>query len=151
VKLILLTFGYCIVSALIPVVNAEAYVAAVAVLVEDAAIWGLAVAAGAGQMVGKLVYYLIGRSSLEWRFVRKKIDSPAWQERLERWRRRIGGDPWLVGGVVLVSAVTGIPPLAIISVLAGQLRVHWALFFVVGLVGRVGRFASMLGLVGALL
>ncbi len=149
-KLLLSTFGYCIASALIPVVNAEAYVGEVATLARGVNPWSLAAAAASGQMLGKLVFYLLGQSSLNWRWVRKKTDTPQWQARIEKWRARIGNNRWMAGAVILVSASTGFPPLAILSVVAGQLRVPVTLFLAAGLVGRFLRFASILGLVAYL-
>lgn len=63
-KLILATFGYCVVSALIPIFNAEAYVGAVAAVFDNIGVWAVASAAAGGQMVGKLVYFVLGRSSI---------------------------------------------------------------------------------------
>jgi membrane protein YqaA with SNARE-associated domain len=47
--------------------------------------------------------------------------------------------------LVFASASTGFPPLAIVAVLVGQLRMSLTLFFVIGLVGRWLRFAAVLG------
>ena len=46
---------------------------------------------------------------------------------------------------MLVSAATGIPPFAILSVLAGQLRMNLVLFIGIGLLGRWLRFLAVLG------
>ena len=153
VKLLALTFFYCIASALVPVINAEAYVGGVGALTDDASmgsVWAVAAAAAAGQMVGKVVYFLLGRSSLNWRWIKKKTESEKWQAALQRWQRRIGGSHLLAGLVLLLSAYSGFPPFAILSILAGQLRVSFPLFVVVGFVGRLGRFATILGLVSFL-
>lgn len=139
------TFGVCFVSALIPLVNAEAYLGGVGVLHDEAEVWALAAAAGLGQMAGKVVWYLLGRSSLSWGWVRRKTESTKWQSRLQTWQRRTRDNAWLVGTLVFVSAVLGLPPFAIIAVMAGQLRVPLVLFFVTGLAGRVLRFAAVLG------
>src|SRR5690606_6428071 len=102
-----LTFVYCIASALIPVVNAEAYVAVAGSQFHGATIWAVAACAAGGQLVGKLAYYYLGHSSLNWRWVRKKTESPKWRERYERWQRRIGHNLWLAGLLLLVSATVG--------------------------------------------
>lgn len=147
-KLLLATFGYCVASALIPVINAEAYVAGVGVLFHGAAIWGVAATAAGGQMVGKVVYFLLGRKSLEWQWVRTKLDTPKRREALERWRQRIGDRLWMAGLVLFASALLGVPPFLVLAVLAGQLRVPLPLFVAVGFLGRLGRFAIILGLAG---
>ena len=46
---------------------------------------------------------------------------------------------------MFLSAFSGFPPFAILSVLAGQLRMSLTLFFVLGLVGRWLRFTAVLG------
>jgi membrane protein YqaA with SNARE-associated domain len=148
------TFFYCIASALVPVINAEVYVSGVAAGIDGiatgASLWALACAAAAGQMVGKVAYFLLGRSSLNWGWVRKKTESERWKAALDRWQRRIGGRAWLAGAILLVSAFAGFPPFAVLSVIAGQLRVPLPLFVVVGFIGRTARFAAVLGLVGVL-
>jgi membrane protein YqaA with SNARE-associated domain len=146
--LLLGTFVYCIASALIPVVNAEAYVAGVGALFSGPQLVLVALVAAAGQMVGKVVYFLLGRSSLNWPWIRKKIESPKWKASFERWQRRLGGNRLLASGVLLVSALFGFPPFAVLSVLAGQMRVPLPLFVAAGLVGRFGRFAAILGIAG---
>ena len=46
---------------------------------------------------------------------------------------------------MFLSAASGFPPFAILAVLAGQLRMSLAVFFVLGLAGRWLRFAAVLG------
>ena len=138
------TFGFCVLSALVPVLNAEVYLAAVAAS-QAPPLWPMAVVAGAGQMVGKVVYYLIGKSSLQWRWVSKRVDTPRFQAGLERWRSRLEHRPWVAAAFVFVSACVGIPPFAVVAVLAGTLRMSLPMFAAVGLAGRVLRFASVLG------
>jgi membrane protein YqaA with SNARE-associated domain len=138
------TFGYCILSALIPALNTEAYLALLAAR-KSAPLWPLAIVAAAGQMVGKVVYYYIGKSSLEWQWVKRRTDNPRFQEGLAQWRERLADRPWIAGATVFVSASVGIPPFAIVAVLAGTLRMSLTTFVLVGFVGRTLRFASILG------
>jgi membrane protein YqaA with SNARE-associated domain len=141
--LLLSTFGICVVSALFPVVNAEAYVGALAAMGDASRMWSIAATAAAGQTCGKLVFFHIGRTSLNWRWVRRKTDSPKWQTRLARWQRRTHDNPWSVTGLIGVAAVLGVPPLAIVSVLAGQLRASVVMFAVAVFAGRTLRFAAV--------
>lgn len=141
------TFGVSIASALLPLINIEAYLGAVAAG-RVGAVWPLATVAALGQMIGKVGYYFLGRSSLEWDWVRRRADTPKFRARLATWQRRIGDRPLLGGLVIFASATVGLPPLAIVSVIAGSLRLSLPVFFVVGFVGRVLRFASILGAVG---
>jgi membrane protein YqaA with SNARE-associated domain len=151
--LLLGTFGYCIGSALIPFLNAEAYISAVAAMAGHQldtmlGLWILAVVAAAGQMVGKTIWYMAGRHALDWDWLARKTAKPRWQAALARWQGRIDGRAWVAALILLVSATFGFPPFAILSVIAGQLRIPLALFLVTGTVGRTLRFAGILGLAG---
>jgi membrane protein YqaA with SNARE-associated domain len=145
VTLVLTTLGVCFLSALVPVVNAEAYLGGVGVAVREVGVWGMAGVAAVGQMLGKTIWYYLGRGATSWGWVRRKTETPSWQRRLESWRRRTNDRPLVTVLVLLASALAGFPPFAVISVLAGQLRVPLVLFWVVGLVGRWLRFAAVLG------
>jgi membrane protein YqaA with SNARE-associated domain len=146
---ILATFGICLVSAVFPLVNAEAYLGALAATGDGSRVWAIAAAAAAGQTCGKLVFFALGRSSLSWAWVRRKTETPRWQARMARWQGRTQDNPWSVTGLVGVSALVGLPPLAVISVLAGQLRASLPLFTVAVLTGRTLRFAAVFGGVAA--
>ena len=139
--LVVLGFG----SALIPVLNIEAYLAIRAAVSDVDSIWALALAAALGQMLGKLVWYRLGASSLGWGWVRRKVEKPKAKARLELWRARTHQRPVVAGALVLVSGFSGLPPFAVLSVLAGQLRMNVMLFFTLGLLGRWLRFATVLG------
>ena len=141
-------FGVAFASALIPIINIEAYLGLRASLAEVDDVWLLGFVAALGQMTGKIIWYYIGSSSLEWRWVKRRIEKPKQQARLDKWRARTDERPVLAGGLVFVSAVTGFPPFAILAVLAGQLRMNLATFLVLGLLGRWLRFAAVLGGVG---
>lgn len=134
-------------SALVPILNIEAYLAALAAK-GVAPLWMLAIAAALGQMVGKVVYYYVGRSSLRWSWVHRKTETPRFQVTLERWRARVSDRPVYTGLVLFASASAGLPPFAILAVIAGSLRVSLTLFITVGLVGRCLRFLAILYAVG---
>lgn len=135
------TLGVSFASALIPLVNVEAYLGAVVATTNGLNLWLLCITAGVGQMAGKVLWYEAGRRSMDLAWIRRKMSSPKRQGQLELWRSRVQGRPVLSGAVLLASAFVGIPPYAVISVLAGQLRTSFLLFLVTGLVGRTGRFA----------
>jgi membrane protein YqaA with SNARE-associated domain len=137
--------GVAFLSALVPLVNIEAYLGVRGSIGGVENVWVLGFAAAFGQMVGKVVWYYLGASSLSWGWVRKRIETPKAQTRLERWRTRTHERPALTGALVFVSAFSGFPPFAILAVLAGQLRMSLTLFFVLGLVGRWLRFTAVLG------
>jgi membrane protein YqaA with SNARE-associated domain len=134
-----------IASALLPLINIEAYLSVRAAVASVEDIWMLSLVAAVGQMLGKVVWYYLGASSLQWEWVRRRAEKPKNAARLETWRARTHERPVLTGGLVFVSAFTGFPPFAVLSVLAGQLRMGLALFLGLGLVGRWLRFAAVLG------
>jgi membrane protein YqaA with SNARE-associated domain len=137
--------GVAFASALVPVVNIEAYLGVRGSVGGIDNVWVLGLAAGFGQMVGKVVWYYLGASSLHWGWVRRRMETPKAQARLETWRLRTHERPVLAGALVFGSAFSGFPPFAILSVLAGQLRMQLALFFGLGLAGRWLRFTAVLG------
>jgi membrane protein YqaA with SNARE-associated domain len=137
--------GVAFASALVPLVNIEAYLGVRGSVGGIDNVWVLGLAAGLGQMVGKVVWYYLGASSLHWGWVRRRMETPKAQARLETWRLRTHERPVLAGALVFASAFSGFPPFAILSVLAGQLRMQLALFFGLGLAGRWLRFTAVLG------
>ena len=137
--------GVAFASALVPLVNIEAYLGVRGSVGGIDNVWVLGLAAGFGQMVGKVVWYYLGASSLHSGWVRRRMETPKAQARLETWRLRTHERPVLAGALVFGSAFSGFPPFAILSVLAGQLRMQLALFFGLGLAGRWLRFTAVLG------
>ena len=137
--------GVAFASALVPVVNIEAYLGVRGSVGGIDNVWVLGLAAGFGQMVGKVVWYYLGASSLHWGWVRRRMETPKAQARLETWRLRTHERPVLAGALVFGSAFSGFPPFAILAVLAGQLRMQLGLFLGLGLLGRWLRFTAVLG------
>lgn len=133
------------VSALFPLVNIEAILGVRAAVADVQHVWLVALVAAAGQMVGKVIWYYLGASSLHWGWIRRKVERPKNAARLELWRERTHHRPVIAGALILVSAASGLPPFAILSVLAGQLRMNLALFVAIGLAGRWVRFLAVLG------
>jgi membrane protein YqaA with SNARE-associated domain len=142
---ILALLGVGFASALIPVVNIEAYLGARGSAGGVSSIWLLGLVAALGQMVGKLIWYYLGAHALSWGWIRRRIEKPKAQARLDKWRSRTAQRPVVTGALVLLSAASGFPPFAIVAVLAGQLRMNLRLFFSLGLVGRWLRFTAVLG------
>jgi membrane protein YqaA with SNARE-associated domain len=132
-------------SALIPLINLEVYLVGLAAVRDSSGIWFLAVVAGIGQMVGKIVWYYLGANSLRWPWVARRVDTPKGRATLEKWQQRTHERPVIGASLLFASAVSGFPPFAIVAVLAGQLRMNLALFLLVGGVGRTLRFAAFLG------
>lgn len=132
-------------SALVPLINLEAYLGVRASVADMDSLWLLGFVAALGQMFGKVLWYYLGASALHWGWIRRKAEKPKAQARLATWRARTHKRPAVAGLLVFVSALTGFPPFAIVAVLAGQLRMSVTLFFVLGLAGRWLRFVAVLG------
>lgn len=149
-KLVIGTFLFSVASALVPILNVEAYLAAVAIKAQNLSNWELAAVGGVGQGVGKVIWYLAGIHSLKLRWIRQKMETEKWQLSYARWHERIVGRPVLAGAICLASSVTGFPPLAVIAVLAGTLRMNFPIFVVTVVAGRTIRFWLVLAGVGLL-
>jgi membrane protein YqaA with SNARE-associated domain len=142
---VLALLGLGFVSALVPLVNIEVILGARGAAADSGDLWMLSLAAALGQMAGKVVWYYLGANALSWGWVRKKVETPKAQARLEKWRTRTQTRPVITSLLVFASAASGFPPFAIVAVLAGQLRMSLTLFFTLGLAGRWLRFAAVLG------
>ncbi len=137
-KLLLGTFLFSVASALVPVLNVEIYLAALPNVEERA--FEFAVVAGTGQTLGKIIWFYAGIHSMKVSWLKRKMETEKWQASYLKWHRRIVGRPVLAGTIVFVSAFSGFPPLAIIAVLAGSLRMNLPVFIGTTLVGRILRF-----------
>lgn len=131
------TAAVCAVSSLVPLVNSEVFLLVVATAASPAQLPALAVSAACGQMVGKAVLYGSGRGVLP--------GNMAESSRLGRWKERLS-DGRHAEAIVLASAVTGVPPFYVVSVLAGALRWSFARFLAAGLLGRLLRFGALMTL-----
>lgn len=136
--------GLAVASALIPLINIEAVIA-LAATQGNAPGWAIVAASAVGQMGGKLLWYYGGRELERFPFVARRMRKPKAMATMERWRARTDGRPWFAAGLLLVSAAVGLPPYAVIAVVAGALRVHVVTFLVTGLVGRMLRFWFVIG------
>lgn len=151
--------GVALASAFVPLVNIEAYIGGYAVVAAGdagAAVgWGtravVAVVAAVGQMLGKTVFYCAGRGAFRVRRRRRRRPvSGKTAQRLARWRDAVERRPWAGPPLLLLSAFAGIPPYAIVSALAGTVRVNVVVFEATGLLGRSARFFAVLTGIGVL-
>ena len=128
------TFLFCIGSAVIPVMHAEAYLITVSALTPPALSVALVLAATIGQMIGKVGMYAAGRGALQ-------LPGERWKRRVEAVHARYEGHTGIGNGLIFLSSATGLPPFYIISIAAGVLRVPLVPFVVFGAAGRCIRFA----------
>lgn len=145
VKLVLTTAVVAFGSAVIPFINIEAYLAAVGAAVQHVGVYWVAAAAAVGQTAGKVTLYYAADGVMRLPWVRKKMATPKWAESYSRWSTRIHERPNRTALLLFASASLGFPPLYVMAVLAGQLRVRLWLFVSMCLSGRYLRFLVILG------
>ena len=131
------TFLYGVLAGLVPfVVPAEFLLFAVAAKYTDWRVLGAcAVLTAAGQMVAKVILYYGARGAIERATGKRKARIDRARAKLERWK-----DKPLV--LLFVSSTVGLPPLYIVSLLAGALKIRMRAFLVIGMTGRVIRFVA---------
>ncbi len=120
-------------SGLIPVINIELYLVAIGAIASTSyPLWSLGVVAGFGQMGAKSLMFWGGGVA-----ARRRAERKYSQDRMERLRRRMAAmNPWVLLGFTFVSALVGLPPFFLVSILAGALGMDFRLFFLTGLAGR---------------
>jgi membrane protein YqaA with SNARE-associated domain len=145
---LLTSIGFGLVSAIVPLANAEAYIVASQVTALAGAI-PVAVGVGIGQTIGKVLLFLGVRRGREFAIVRRH--RPETRTRpvgptgarmralLARLLDLIGQKRWGLP-IVLLAAVVGVPPLYAVALLAGATRMPVLGFALTVLVGRVTRF-----------
>lgn len=132
------TFGFGVLSAVVPIFNMEAYVAWVASPkgYPGAPYFWVAFVGSLGQNLGKLVWYYAAGGALRIKWLQDKLDDPKRKASVERWRAQIEGRPFFSALLAFTSAATGIPPITAMAPVAGVLRMNVAIFFFAGLLGR---------------
>lgn len=133
-------FGVAIASALIPLINIELILAGLATQVGVGESLGLAIAAGTGQTIGKVIWWFAAEKSIESRWVQAKLDKPKWRDAYATWSTRIHERPWYAALIIFVSSAGGIPPLLVLAIVAGSLKMPLYAFIPTVWVGRVLRF-----------
>jgi membrane protein DedA with SNARE-associated domain len=142
------SFGYGVLSAVVPLANAESYV-----VVSGMSSIGRAVPVVAGvalgQTLGKLLLFLGVRRGKQFPFVRRerarlqrRTVGPArrrFRAMVATLLRLVGEKRWGLP-IVLLAAVTGFPPLYAVALLAGATRMRAGWFTAAVLVGRTARF-----------
>ena len=142
-----LTFGYSVVSALVPVVNAELYLVGLMTRQPQLAWWlvGLAAAACPVPRSSRRACRPSAPPRLPARLRRRseRQNAGRWSRRLTRFQQTCHNRPVWTVGVLLASASIGLPPYLAIALLAGVGRVPLPTFLVTGLVGRFARFGAI--------
>jgi membrane protein YqaA with SNARE-associated domain len=149
----LTTFATAFVSALVPLVNLELYLGVLATRLDGdpAAVLAAAIATGAGTAGGKLLWYQLATRSMRSRWVERKLAKETWRRAFDKWHGALVGRPWLAAGVLLLASVVGVPPLLVMALVAGALRIPLAVFLPTVAIGRGVRAWLILAGVGAVL
>jgi membrane protein YqaA with SNARE-associated domain len=144
-------------SAFLPFTPAEPYLIA-AVTTTAASPPALGIAAAAGQTAGKTLLFLGARGAIRSGWLQRRLtrrpppvsrrpdEQPAMAARLRAAGARLVAAldrPGLAAGVLLLSAVTGVPPLLAVSVYLGRTPMRVATFAVTCLLGRAIRFTAI--------
>ena len=132
-----------VVSALLPIVSAEAYALLAAARTHGVEAMAVVFALAVGQTIGKLLLFGAARRGsgrLHTRLCRRGEGRAAhWNDRVcELMTRRRTGLP-----TVLASATVGLPPLALVSLVAGASAQRRWEFGTLCLVGRTARFVAL--------
>jgi membrane protein YqaA with SNARE-associated domain len=144
---VLVTLAFTFGAGVLPLLNAEIYLAAVATRISQQQVWAIAIAAGAGQTLGKVVWYYATARSVELPWFRKRLESGRFKASYETWSRRVNGRPWVSAGVMLLSATLGVPPLLVMGAVAGALRMRMWIFASTIMLGRtLQSYAILAGL-----
>jgi membrane protein YqaA with SNARE-associated domain len=142
----LVASGYGLASAVVPLVNAEAF--AVLAGTRGGHVAFIVLGLALGQTAGKLLLLESTRRASgplgRWIARRPRSGSVTaraarWAVPIRRWLSRRG----TALPTVLVSATTGIPPLAMVSLAAGTAGLRRWEFVTVCLLGRLIRFAAL--------
>lgn len=145
----LATLGVSVASAVLPIINLEIYLAGVAGASGVAGLGGggallFAVAAGLGQTVGKVIWYEVARRGVESAWAQKKLSGPKISRSYATWTARMEGRPWYAAAIIFLAASVGLPPLLVMSAVAGALRMRLWVFVPTVLLGRTLRFYLLL-------
>jgi membrane protein YqaA with SNARE-associated domain len=136
------TFVICFLAGLVPVINAEVWLIAVTtvMIASPAPLPAIVVLAAAGQMIAKVMMFYAARGVFELPRGRFKAKVEAARAKIARWKDRPKWVLWL-------SAIAGLPPFYVITLVAGALGISIRTFCVIGMTGRVVRFGALVSLV----
>jgi len=122
-----------LVGGLVPLVNIEVYLAGVAVLSKSEA-GPVVLLTTIGHMLAKSVLYLSGRGVL-------RLPLGRGQAAIDRAVAALHRHPRRADALVIVSAVTGLPPFYGTSIAAGLFQMPFLRFLIPATLGRLVRFA----------
>ncbi len=131
-------------TAIVPMGPPEAMVVALTVAASTSPEWAIAVAitAACGQAAGKLLVFLAVRVKVLRRRVRL-LDRLLHNRLLTKVDSFDAKHPRHLAAVVGVSALVSVPPLVVVSPMAGSTAMRPHLFLISAFAGRLGRFGLL--------
>ena len=141
-------FAFGVGSAVLPVIlNAELYIVGMGAFVPHPELVFAILSLGTGTVVGKaIVFQAVRHGSTRFK-VRRPVDRHEPTHRITKTLRRWGdrlltllSHRYLGSATVLVSSSTGVPPLAVVTVLAAASRLPLWLFLLMVGIGRTSQF-----------
>lgn len=146
-------FAFGIGSALLPVfLNAELYIVGNAALVSESIIVAVVLTLSVGTVIGKAIVFELVRKGR--RSIRTGVRKPAsngWNLKLRAasdWLIALLDRPYAGGLTVLASSLVGVPPLAVVTIVAGASNQSRYLFLVLVFLGRTAQFLAIAFVIG---
>ena len=133
----------CFATAVVPMGPPEAMVVALTVAATTSPEWAIAVAitAAAGQASGKLLVFLAVRGKILRRV--RFLDRLLRNRLITKIDAFDAKHPRHLAAVVGVSALASVPPLVVVSPMAGSTAMRPQLFLMSAFAGRLGRFGLL--------
>lgn len=130
-----------LIGGLLPASPLEPVLIAIAALGSPTLTMQVVIVAAIAQMVPKTMLFLGSARAVEAMSPRKRVI-------VDRVGSRLAGRRWAQIVTVFVSAVVGMPPFYLMTVICGGLRLRLSDYFVAGAVGRTLRYVGLAMLPG---
>lgn len=127
-------FG-CAFGSIVPLLNTELLVLAIAAGIPVHLSLPLVLLATAGTMTGKAAMYLAGRGVMNFRIRRR--------EKIDRFLADLEERQGLTDSVLFASATLGLPPFYFVAVGSGMANLAMGRFLALGFAGRFLRFSAL--------
>lgn len=128
----LTTLVVSILSGIIPVINTEVYLVAVATMTPAQA-WPIILITTLGHFIAKIILYQLGRHGV-------RPHAARFQRQMDKAEQAMRKHPAGIDAVVAMSGLTGFPPFYGVSVMAGVMKIPLARFLLVATPARLIRF-----------
>lgn len=131
------TYIFCVISGLVPVVNAELFLILISSTVTNSTFLPIVLLASFGQMTAKVILFLSGKGILKVSLKKYENKLQETMLKMQKWESK-------VDVFIFLSAFTGFPPLYLVTIAAGMTQHNFLRFFISGFLGRVLRFGLVM-------